>query len=222
MAALMSCTSPSVFCCISCNFAFGDRSVTLFMDHGTMSRLMFGLAVWYCILSLSLALHRNVLPSLVLHCVALLGTGLDAFPGVPCYPSGLPPSSCDSVGLAFFRGAVPHDESASPCLAPLRCPQYLPHGHSQRPGAQVGADQLPRTPLNGNCRHVDHCSLSGRGCVERPGSSYRGSLTVGGRGRRTAAFVGGRSVPAAAPCQTRSGGAGCVRDFRIRGRGPHG
>ena len=39
----MSCTSPCVFCCISHNFAFGGRSVTLVMDHGTMSRLMFGL-----------------------------------------------------------------------------------------------------------------------------------------------------------------------------------
>ena len=43
MAALMSCTSPCVFCCTSCNFAFGGSSVTLLMDHGTMSRLMFGL-----------------------------------------------------------------------------------------------------------------------------------------------------------------------------------
>ena len=37
MAALMSCTSPCVFCGIL------GRSVTLIMDHGTMSRLMFGL-----------------------------------------------------------------------------------------------------------------------------------------------------------------------------------
>ena len=40
-AALMSFTIPCVFCCISCNFAFGGTSVTLLMDHGTMSRLMF-------------------------------------------------------------------------------------------------------------------------------------------------------------------------------------
>ena len=32
-----------MFCCISSNFAFGGRSVTLFMDHGTMSCLMFKL-----------------------------------------------------------------------------------------------------------------------------------------------------------------------------------
>ena len=38
----MSCTNPCVFCCISCNFAFGGRSVTLLMDHETISRLMFG------------------------------------------------------------------------------------------------------------------------------------------------------------------------------------
>ena len=43
MAALMSCTSPCVFCCISRNLVFGGRSITLFMDPGTMSRLMFGL-----------------------------------------------------------------------------------------------------------------------------------------------------------------------------------
>ena len=43
MAALMSCTSPCVFCCISRNFAFRGRSVTHLMGHGTMSRLMFGL-----------------------------------------------------------------------------------------------------------------------------------------------------------------------------------
>ena len=43
MAALMSCTGPCVFCCISRNFAFGGRSVTLLMDRGTMSHLMFGL-----------------------------------------------------------------------------------------------------------------------------------------------------------------------------------
>ena len=40
MAALMSCTIPCVFCCISRNFAFGGKSVTLVMDHGTMSHLM--------------------------------------------------------------------------------------------------------------------------------------------------------------------------------------
>ena len=39
----MSCTSSCVFCCISHNFAFGGRSVTHLMGHGTMSRLMFGL-----------------------------------------------------------------------------------------------------------------------------------------------------------------------------------
>ena len=39
----MSCTSSCVFCCISRNFAFGGKSVTLFMRHGTMPRLMFGL-----------------------------------------------------------------------------------------------------------------------------------------------------------------------------------
>ena len=43
VAALMSCTNPCVFCCISRNFAFGGRSVTHLMGHGTMSRLMFGL-----------------------------------------------------------------------------------------------------------------------------------------------------------------------------------
>ena len=43
VATLMSCPSPCVFCCISRNFAFGGRSVTFFMDHVTMSRLMFGL-----------------------------------------------------------------------------------------------------------------------------------------------------------------------------------
>ena len=39
----MSCPSPCVFCCIAHNFAFGGRSVTLLMGHGTMSRLMSGL-----------------------------------------------------------------------------------------------------------------------------------------------------------------------------------
>ena len=43
VAALMSCTNPCMFCCISCHFAFGGRSVTLVMDHGTMFRLMFAL-----------------------------------------------------------------------------------------------------------------------------------------------------------------------------------
>ena len=43
VAAQMTCTSLCVFCCISRNFAFGGRSVTLLMDHGTMSRLIFGL-----------------------------------------------------------------------------------------------------------------------------------------------------------------------------------
>ena len=43
MAALMSCTTLCMFCCISRNFAFGDKSVTLLLGHGTMSCLMFGL-----------------------------------------------------------------------------------------------------------------------------------------------------------------------------------
>ena len=43
VAALMSCTSMCVFCCISRNFALGGRSVTLLVDHGTTSPLMFGL-----------------------------------------------------------------------------------------------------------------------------------------------------------------------------------
>ena len=38
----MSCTSQSIFYCIFLSFAFGGRSVTLLMDHGTMFRLMFG------------------------------------------------------------------------------------------------------------------------------------------------------------------------------------
>ena len=42
VAALMSCTTLCVFCCISCNFAFGGRSFTLLRAHGTMSPLMFG------------------------------------------------------------------------------------------------------------------------------------------------------------------------------------
>ena len=43
MGPPMSCTSLCVFCCISCNFAFGGRSVALLMDHGSMSHLTFGL-----------------------------------------------------------------------------------------------------------------------------------------------------------------------------------
>ena len=43
MAAPMSCTNQSVFCCILHNFAFGGKSVTPPKDHGSMSRLMFGL-----------------------------------------------------------------------------------------------------------------------------------------------------------------------------------
>ena len=43
MAAPMSCTSQSVFCCILRNFAFAGKSVTPPTDHGSMSRLMFGL-----------------------------------------------------------------------------------------------------------------------------------------------------------------------------------
>ena len=39
----MRCTSLCAFCCVSHNFAFGGRSVTLLMVHGTMSRLMFGM-----------------------------------------------------------------------------------------------------------------------------------------------------------------------------------
>ena len=45
MAAPMSCTSQSVFCCILRNFAFAGRCVTPPMDHGSMSRLMFGLTL---------------------------------------------------------------------------------------------------------------------------------------------------------------------------------
>ena len=41
MAAPMSCTSQSVFCCILRNFAFALPPPP--MDHGSMSRLMFGL-----------------------------------------------------------------------------------------------------------------------------------------------------------------------------------
>ena len=36
MAAVMSCTSLSVYYCIFLNFAFGGRSTALVMDHGTM------------------------------------------------------------------------------------------------------------------------------------------------------------------------------------------
>ena len=43
VAALMSCSSPCLFGCISRNFAFKCRSVTGLMDHGTLFRLMFGL-----------------------------------------------------------------------------------------------------------------------------------------------------------------------------------
>ena len=38
----MSCTSQSVFCCILHYFALGGQSITPPMDHGSMSRLMFG------------------------------------------------------------------------------------------------------------------------------------------------------------------------------------
>ena len=41
VAALMSCTGPCVFCCISGNCAFRGRSVTRRMGHETMSRFMF-------------------------------------------------------------------------------------------------------------------------------------------------------------------------------------
>ena len=43
MAAPMSCTSQSVFCCIFLNFASRGKSVNPPTDHGSMSRLMFGL-----------------------------------------------------------------------------------------------------------------------------------------------------------------------------------
>ena len=43
VAAQMSCTSQSVFCCILHNFASGGKSVTPPTDHGSMSPLMFGL-----------------------------------------------------------------------------------------------------------------------------------------------------------------------------------
>ena len=37
VVALMSCTSQSVFCYVSHSFAFRGGSITLLMDHGTMS-----------------------------------------------------------------------------------------------------------------------------------------------------------------------------------------
>ena len=40
--ALMSCTTLRVFCCISRIVAFRGRSVTLLVDYGTMSCLVFG------------------------------------------------------------------------------------------------------------------------------------------------------------------------------------
>ena len=43
MAAPMSCTSQSASCCISLSFASGGKSVTPPTDHGSMSRLRFGL-----------------------------------------------------------------------------------------------------------------------------------------------------------------------------------
>ena len=43
VAAPMSCTSQSAFCCISLSFASGGKSVTPPTDHGSMSRLTFGL-----------------------------------------------------------------------------------------------------------------------------------------------------------------------------------
>ena len=43
MAAPMSRTSQSAFCCILHIFASGGNSVTPPTDHGSMSRLMFGL-----------------------------------------------------------------------------------------------------------------------------------------------------------------------------------
>ena len=43
MAAPMSCTSQSVCCCILHNFASGGKSINPPTDHGSMSRLMFGL-----------------------------------------------------------------------------------------------------------------------------------------------------------------------------------
>ena len=43
MAAPTSCTSQSVYCCISHNFQFESKSVTPPTDHRSLSRLMFGL-----------------------------------------------------------------------------------------------------------------------------------------------------------------------------------
>ena len=43
VAAPMSCTSQSAFCCISHSFASGGKSVTPPTNHGSMSRLRFGL-----------------------------------------------------------------------------------------------------------------------------------------------------------------------------------
>ena len=43
MVAPMGCTNQSVFCCILHNFASGGKSVTPTTDHGSMSRLLFGL-----------------------------------------------------------------------------------------------------------------------------------------------------------------------------------
>ena len=42
VAALMSCTIQSVFCCIFLGFASGGWCATLLMDHGTMFHLMIG------------------------------------------------------------------------------------------------------------------------------------------------------------------------------------
>ena len=43
MAAPMSCTSQAAFCCILHSFASVGKSVGPPTDHGSMSRLMFGL-----------------------------------------------------------------------------------------------------------------------------------------------------------------------------------
>ena len=43
VVALMNCTSPFKFCCISHNFAIEGRSVTLLMDRGSTSLHIFGL-----------------------------------------------------------------------------------------------------------------------------------------------------------------------------------
>ena len=42
VAAPISCTSQSAFCCISHSFASGGKFVTPPTDHGSMSRLRFG------------------------------------------------------------------------------------------------------------------------------------------------------------------------------------